>query len=42
MEHLAMYENSDDPNATTDWGQHVTDEEYNTSSHFTRANRKDA
>jgi hypothetical protein len=23
-----MYENSDDPNSTTDWGQHVTDEEY--------------
>jgi quercetin dioxygenase-like cupin family protein len=33
MEHLAMFENSDDPNATTDWGQHVTDEEYNTSRH---------
>jgi hypothetical protein len=29
MEHLAMYENSDDPSSTTDWGQHVTDEEYN-------------
>jgi len=28
MEHIAMYENSDDPNSTTDWGQHVTDEEY--------------
>ena len=28
MEHIAMYENSDDPNAATDWGQHVTDEEY--------------
>ena len=33
MEHIAMYENSDDPNATTVWGQHVTDEEYNTSPH---------
>jgi quercetin dioxygenase-like cupin family protein len=31
MEHLAMFENSDNPNATTTWGQHVTDEEYNTS-----------
>ena len=31
MEHLAMLENSDNPNATTTWGQHVTDEEYNTS-----------
>jgi hypothetical protein len=26
-----MFENSDNPNATTTWGQHVTDEEYNTS-----------
>jgi quercetin dioxygenase-like cupin family protein len=33
MEHIAMYESSDDPNATTDWGKHVTDEEYNTSPH---------
>jgi hypothetical protein len=31
MEHLAMFENSDNPNDTTTWGQHVTDEEYNTS-----------
>jgi len=28
MEHLAMFENSDDPAATTSWGQHVSDEEY--------------
>jgi quercetin dioxygenase-like cupin family protein len=31
MEHIAMFENSDDPDATTDWGPHVTDEEYNTT-----------
>jgi len=31
MEHLAMFENSDDRSTTTDWGQHVTDEEYNAS-----------
>ena len=28
MEHLAMFENSDDPAATTSWGRHVSDEEY--------------
>lgn len=33
MEHISMYENSEDPNSTTDWGQHVTDEEYNTGPH---------
>ena len=33
MEHIAMYENSEDPTATTDWGQHVTDEEYHASPH---------
>jgi hypothetical protein len=32
MEHIAMFENSDDPDATTDWGPHVSDEEYNTTT----------
>lgn len=27
MEHLAMLENGDDPSGTTDWKEHVTDEE---------------
>jgi quercetin dioxygenase-like cupin family protein len=31
MEHIAMFESSDDPNATTDWRPHVTDEEYTTT-----------
>jgi hypothetical protein len=31
MEHLAMFENSDDRSTTTDWGQQVTDEEYHAS-----------
>jgi quercetin dioxygenase-like cupin family protein len=31
MEHLAMFENSADPGTTTDWGQHVSDDEYNAS-----------
>jgi quercetin dioxygenase-like cupin family protein len=32
MEHIAMFENSDAPNTvSTSWGQHVTDEEYNTA-----------
>ncbi len=28
MEHLAMLESADDPGSTTDWKEHVTDEEY--------------
>ena len=28
MEHIAMFENSDDANASANWGDHVTDEEY--------------
>jgi quercetin dioxygenase-like cupin family protein len=31
MEHLAMFENSGDASITTTWGQHVTDDEYNTT-----------
>lgn len=45
MEHLAMFDNSDDPNATTTRGQHVTNEEYTpaalppTSSPLSRRSR---
>jgi hypothetical protein len=28
MEHIAMLENGDDP-ATTNWGEHITGDEYN-------------
>ncbi|MET0931738.1 MAG: cupin domain-containing protein [Aeromicrobium sp.] len=28
MEHIAMIENADDPATTTDWLEHVTDDEY--------------
>lgn len=28
MEHIAMLENADDPEVTTDWKEHVTDAEY--------------
>ena len=41
MEHLAMFENSDNPNATTTWGQHVADEEYNTSPPVSLTRRKE-
>ena len=33
MEHLAMFETGDDPGTGTTWGAHVTDQEYNTTSH---------
>ncbi|KNH18509.1 cupin [Arthrobacter sp. ZBG10] len=29
MEHIAMLENADDPANTTDWKEHVTDDQYN-------------
>lgn len=32
MEHLAMLDNADDPDATTTWLEHVTDEEYHCAS----------
>lgn len=31
MEHVAMFESSGDPNASTQSGQHVTDEEYDSA-----------
>ncbi|MCW2840218.1 MAG: cupin protein [Aeromicrobium sp.] len=31
MEHIAMIENGDDPDATTTWNEHVTDDEYATA-----------
>jgi len=33
MEHLAMFETGDDPGTGTTWGEHVTDQEYNSTSH---------
>jgi hypothetical protein len=29
MEHIAMLENGDDPATTTNWLEHITDDEYN-------------
>lgn len=29
MEHIAMLQNGEDPAATTTWGEHITDAEYN-------------
>ena len=33
MEHIAMLESADDPTATTNWKEHVTEEEYEGGQH---------